>query len=163
GIRNRTLEELFRSSSERRIGGQESIKGLQRPEETINLLRPGKRLGVLPRLLPFSNGERPIKQVAHGGQNVRRRAAFFAGTECGKAFRCAAQGLARAIGQRGQRMPQKLAAGLGSRLDRLSCVSHVGSLPKIIRARQADVTSVAKVNRSLTLNAGLKPCSTPSS
>src|SRR5262249_42896375 len=84
-------------------------------EKTFPFLLPRQWSGVVPLLLATCDGKSPVKEITHVGQDVCWSPAFFSGAECRKTLRRVAQRLARAISQRCQGVPQKLAASIGCR------------------------------------------------
>src|ERR1700733_9759280 len=91
------------------------IKLLNRGEEALDFCVPCLRLGDIPRLFALSNRQRPIKQVSEVRQNLARSAHAFAGAELGEVRRSISERLASPVGDRGQRMTQKIPLGIGTR------------------------------------------------
>src|SRR5205085_12089957 len=97
-VGNRALKELLRSGGERRAGSKVIVESLKRTKKPHYFLRPGERNGILPGLLALGDGEGPVKEIAHVGQNVGGHPPFFAGAERGKAGGRIAQRFSRAVG-----------------------------------------------------------------
>jgi len=76
------------------------IEGGEGGEETLLLLRPCEGLGVVPGGVALGHGERPVKEVAHVGEDLDGTAAgtVKVGEGAGGVF----QGANGAIGQRGK-------------------------------------------------------------
>src|SRR5581483_1958984 len=99
------------------IGGQVFVESLKRRKEALHFLLPGKRLGVVPRLLPSSDGETPIEQVAHMRKNLHRGATRVSNAKIAKGGRCVANRLPSAVGDRGQGMTKQLTLGIAHHSD----------------------------------------------
>ena len=69
-IGNWTLEKVLGRGVELCIGGEESVQSLQRLKEAALLFGPRARLCGLPAILPDGRCQRPVKEVAHVGQNL---------------------------------------------------------------------------------------------
>jgi len=106
-VRHGPLEKLLGRSVQRRIGSQEGVKSLERLEEAMLLVSPGERLGGVPALLPNGRTQRPVKEVAHVGQNLHGETA--GAVESGEVIGSAVQGADSSIGQSGQRVAQQFA------------------------------------------------------
>jgi len=99
------LKKLLRRGVQRRIGSQEGVESLERLEEAILLVSPGERLRGVPALLPNGRTQRPVKEVAHVGQNLHGETA--SAVESGEVIGSAVQGADSSIGQGGQRVAQQ--------------------------------------------------------
>jgi len=106
-IGNWTLEKLLGRGVERRIGSEESVQGLQRLKEAALLFGPRTRLRGLPAILPNGRAERPIKEVAHVGQNLHGETARA--VKSGKVIGSAFEGAGGPIGNGSQRVAEQFA------------------------------------------------------
>ena len=106
-IGHRALEKLFGRGVERRVGGQESIQGLQRLKEAALLFGPRARLCGLPAILPDGRAQRPVKEVAHMGQNLHGKAA--GAVKSGKVIGGAFEGACGSVCNGSQRVAEQFA------------------------------------------------------
>ncbi len=106
-IGNWALEKLLGRGVERRIGGEESVEGLQRLKEAALLFGPWARLRGLPALLPDGRCQRPVKEVAQVRENLHGQAACA--VESGKVIGRAFEGAVGPVGNGGQRVAQQFA------------------------------------------------------
>src|SRR5262245_20179166 len=70
-IGDRPLKETFAGCIERAIGSKIVIETLQSCMKSLDFLIPWQRFSVVPGLVAFRNRQRPIKQVAYVGENLR--------------------------------------------------------------------------------------------
>src|ERR1700724_1151648 len=97
------------------------IESLQGLEKAFYFLCPWQRFGIMPRLLSLRDGKRPVKKIAHMGQDLPGLPAVISRSERCETFRHIAHGLVGAISQGGNGVPQKLPAGI---VCRLRCCCH---------------------------------------
>lgn len=107
GVGDGALEEALDGGVERSVGGQVGIEGLEGGEEALLLLRPGERLGVVPGLRAYGDGKRPVKKVAHVGQDLGGKTAGAG--ETGKVLGRVLEGTGSAVGERCNGVAQELA------------------------------------------------------
>jgi hypothetical protein len=69
------LEEALRRRIERSGRSEECVKGRECVEEALLLRGPGERLGVVPTLVALGDGECPMEQIAHVGEDLNGTAA----------------------------------------------------------------------------------------
>ena len=111
-IGDRALEEALSGAVERLGRRQVVVELLDDSEKPFDFGVPLERCGVVPSLFALRDGQSPVKQVTHVGENLRWRAGLVADMERVKAVRRAAQGFPRAIGNGGESVAQKLAGGI---------------------------------------------------
>jgi len=106
-IGNWTLKKLFGRGMERRIGGEESVEGLQRLKEAALFFGPLARLCGLPALLPNGRGQSPVKEVAHVGQDLHGKAA--SAVKSGKVIRRTIQSTCGPVSNGSERVAKQFA------------------------------------------------------
>lgn len=102
-----SLEKLLGRSVQRRIGGQKGVESLERLKEAMLLVSPGERLRGVPAILPNGHTQRPLKEVAHVGQNLHGETASV--VESGEVIGRAIESADSSISQGGQRVAQQFA------------------------------------------------------
>ena len=70
GVGDRALHEALNGRLDGRGRGEVGIEGGESGEETLLLLRPGEELRVVPGGVSLGHGERPVKEVAHVGEDL---------------------------------------------------------------------------------------------
>lgn len=112
-IRDGALEELCRGFVQRLASGEIVVKGFQCGEETVYLDWPILRGRIAPGLLAAGDGEPPIEEVIHVGQDFYGSARVIGYQQSAEPGRCAAQRLCAAIGDRSQGVAEEVALGIG--------------------------------------------------
>src|SRR5260370_22893597 len=74
GVGNGALKKFFDGSLRRFTGSEKVVELLERSEEAVRFLLPGKRLGIAPGHFPLRHRERPTQRISAGSQTVRARA-----------------------------------------------------------------------------------------
>jgi len=102
-----TLEEAVGGRLEGCSGGEERVKGCEGSEEALLLRGPGERLRVMPALAALGDGECPIEEVSHVGEDLDGAAAraIIIGERRGSVLNRAVC----AVGERGKGMAEKSA------------------------------------------------------
>lgn len=111
-IGDRALEELCRGFVKRLGSGEIVVKGFQCGEETVYFDGPILRGGIAPGLLAARDGEPPIEEVIHVGQDFYGSARVIGDQQSTETRRCAAQRLCAAISYRSQSVAEKVALGI---------------------------------------------------
>src|SRR5689334_9463097 len=111
-VSDRTLKESLEGHAECRLAGEIVVERGKRAEEARTVLAPRLHGRVLPPLGALRHRERPIEEVAHVREDLRRCTAPRTDAESGKFRRRIAKRLSGAIRERRQRVSQKLARTL---------------------------------------------------
>jgi len=75
GVSDGALHEALDGRLDGRGRGEVGVEGGESGEETLLLLRPGEELRVVPGGVSLGHGERPVKEVAHVGEDLHWAAA----------------------------------------------------------------------------------------
>jgi len=100
------LHEALDGRLDRRGGGEVSVECGESSEESLLLLRPGEELRVVPGGVSLGHGERPVKEVAHMGEDLDGTAA--GAVEVGEGVGRVFQGADSAISQCGKGVAEKI-------------------------------------------------------
>ena len=94
-------------------GSQEVIKLFYGRKKPLDFGVPGQRRGIVPGLLTFGDGKRPVKQIAHVRKDLRGCARLVPDVKAVEMGRSAAQCFAAAVRHGSQGMAKKLTGRFG--------------------------------------------------
>lgn len=113
GVGDRALEEASQSAIKWLSRSKTVVEFFYGAVEAVDFGVPRERHGVVPGLLALRDGESPIEQIAHVGEDLRRSARLVADVEAGEVVGRAAEGFAGTVGDSGDGVAEELAVGVG--------------------------------------------------
>jgi len=112
GVGQRSLEEAFGRGVERFFGAEIIVKLFHSGKEAIEFRVPGQRSGIVPGLLALGDGESPVKEIAHVGEDLRGSARFVSDVEAGEMVGGVVQSFGAAVGDGGHGVAKELTGGI---------------------------------------------------
>lgn len=107
GVGDGSLEEAVDGFFAQLGGGEGGVKDFEGAEEPGDFLWPGERRGVVPFLIVVNEGEGPVHEVAHVGEDLDGGFGVGSDDEAGEMVRGVFDGAQGAVGERGEGVAER--------------------------------------------------------